>query len=78
MEDPLENLKYDVERHEDAVIQDSSDIARLKADVSELIELLKLLNIFVHRTTGGRAVDEASDEFRKRLRAILEKHGIPE
>jgi len=72
----LLNLKHDVERHEEAVTEDAKEIGELKADVRELFSLIKLLSVFVRRETSGKAGDEASTEFNKRLQAILQKHGI--
>lgn len=68
-EEDLEQLADDWKRMRD-------EISSLKADVRELLSLIRLLSVFEHRQTSGTAQDEASQQFDKRLQAILEKHGI--
>jgi hypothetical protein len=47
------NLMRDVERHEDAVMEDAKEIRRLKVDVWELSNLVRLLAAFVPRPVSG-------------------------
>jgi hypothetical protein len=71
------NLIHDVERHEDAVTEDVKQIKELKVDVWELLNLVRLMDLFMQRQlAGGIVQDKAEVEFRNRLRAILDKHGI--
>jgi hypothetical protein len=47
------NLMRDVERHEDTVMEDAKEIRRLKVDVWELSNLVRLLAAFVPRPVSG-------------------------
>ena len=47
------NLLRDVERHEDAVVEDAKEIRRLNVDVWELSNLVRLLAAFVPRPVSG-------------------------
>jgi hypothetical protein len=66
------NLMRDVERHEDAVMEDAKEIRGLKVDVWELSNLVRLLAAFVPRPVSGMA----AIEFETQLQAVLQKHGI--
>jgi hypothetical protein len=70
------NLIHDVERHEDAVTEDAKEIRELKTDVWELLNLVRLLDVFVQRPVSGMAEEKAGIEFETRLQAALQKHGI--
>jgi hypothetical protein len=75
-EKDLINLMRDVERHEDAVVEDAKEIRRLKVDVWELSNLVRLLAAFVPRPVSGMVGEKAAIEFETQLQAILQKHGI--
>ena len=77
MEDSdLLNLQHDLERHEAAVTEDAKEIEQLKEDIRELLSLIQLLSIFVHRQNFGTHQDAASSAFNRQLQTILGKHGI--
>jgi hypothetical protein len=71
------NLMHAVERHEDAITEDAKEIRELKADVRELLNLIRLLDAFVQRPVSGMAEQKSAIEFSTRLRAMLQKHGMP-
>jgi len=48
----------------------------LKTDVWELLNLVRLLDVFVQRPVSGMAEEKAGIEFETRLQAALQKHGI--
>jgi len=64
------NLMHPVERHEDAITEDVKEIVELKADVRELLNLIRLLDAFVQRPVSGMAEEKSAIEFSTRLRAI--------
>ena len=70
------NLMRDIERHEDAVMEDAKEIRRLKVDVWELSNLVRLLAAFVPRPVSGMVEEKAAIEFETQLQAVLQKHGI--
>jgi hypothetical protein len=72
----LIHLKYAVERHEDALTEDVKQIKSLKDDLRELLNLMRLLGVFVQRPVSGMEEEKAAIEFDTRLRAMLEKHGV--
>jgi hypothetical protein len=74
-EDFLE-LRHNLERHENAITEDAKEIRRLKVDVWELANLMRLLAAFVPRPVSGMAEEKAAIEFETQLRATLQKHGI--
>ena len=57
------NLMRDVKRHEDAVMEDAKEIRRLKVDVWELSNLVRLLATFVPRPVSGMVEEKAAIEF---------------
>ena len=69
-------LMHDVKRHEDAVMEDAKEIRRLKVDVWELSNLVRLLAAFVPRPVSGMVEEKAVIEFETQLQAVLQKHGI--
>ena len=75
-EKDFNNLLRDVERHEAAVVEDTKEIRRLKVDVWELSNLVRLLAAFVPRPVSGMVEEKAAIEFETQLRAVLQKHGI--
>lgn len=76
-EDDLLNLQHAVSRHEDAATQDAKDIAELKVDVKELLNLVRLLSVFVSGSapTRGLAMGirhrDSSDATAVRFRQLL-------
>jgi hypothetical protein len=74
-EDFLE-LRHNLERHENAITEDAKEIRRLKVDVWELANLMRLLAAFVPRPVSGMAEEKAAIEFETQLRATLQKHRI--
>jgi hypothetical protein len=74
-EDFLE-LRHNLERHENAITEDAKEIRRLKVDVWELANFMRLLAAFVPRPVSGMAEEKAAIEFETQLRATLQKHGI--
>ena len=75
-EKDFNNLLRDVERHEAAVVEDTKEIRRLKVDVWELSNLVRLLAAFVPRPVSGKVEEKAAIEFETQLQAVLQKHGI--
>jgi hypothetical protein len=69
-------LMHDVKRHEDAVMEDAKEIRRLKVDVWELSNLVRLLAAFVPRPVSGTVEEKTAIEFETQLQAVLQKHGI--
>jgi hypothetical protein len=69
-------LRHDVERLENALAEDLNQIKALKADLQEVLSLMRLLGIFFQRPVFGTAQENPAEEFEKRLKAMLEKHGI--
>jgi len=57
------NLMHPVERHEDAITEDVKEIVELKADVRELLNLIRLLDAFVQRPVSGMAQEKSAIEF---------------
>ena len=57
------NLMHDVQRHEDAVMEDAKEIRGLKVDVWELSNLVRLLAAFVPRPVSGMVEEKAAIEF---------------
>jgi hypothetical protein len=74
-EDFLE-LRHNLELHENAITEDAKEIKRLKVDVWELANLMRLLAMFVPRPVSGMAEEKAAIQFETQLRAALQKHGI--
>jgi hypothetical protein len=66
----------DVERHEEAVMEDAKEIRRLKVDVWELSNLVRLLAAFVPRPVSGMVEKKAAIEFETQLQAVLQEIGI--
>jgi hypothetical protein len=75
-ETDLINLKHDVDRHEEAVIEDANAIVSLKADLKELLRLVQLLDASTQKLTFGTEQEKAFQDFRGRLQAMLQKHGL--
>ena len=76
-EDRLQNLEYFAERHEEAVTQDAQAIESLKADVKELLSLIRLLDAFGAKQPFGNVQENAYKEFQERIKNMLEKHKFP-
>ena len=53
------NLMHDVKRHQDAVMEDAKEMRRLKIDVWELSNLVRLLAAFVPRPVSGMVEEKA-------------------
>ena len=75
-EKDFNNLLRDVARHEAAVVEDAKEIRRLKVDVWELSNLVRLLAAFVPRPVCGMVEEKVAIEFETQLQAVLQKHGI--
>jgi hypothetical protein len=69
-------LQHDVERLEGALTEDLKEIKALKADLREVLGLMRLLGAFFERPVFGTMPENPAEEFEKRLKAMLEKHGI--
>jgi hypothetical protein len=75
-ETDLINLKHDVDRHEEAVIEDANAIVSLKADLKELLKLVQLLDASTQKLAFGTEQEKTFKDFRGRLQAMLQKHGL--
>jgi hypothetical protein len=69
-------LQHDVERLEHALVEDVKQIKALKDDLREVLNLMRLLGAFFQRPVFGIVQENPANEFEKRLRTLLEKHGI--
>ena len=64
------------EDQEVALVQLSTEIRELKTDMREVLNLMRLLGAVFQRPVFGAVKGNPVDEFEKRLKAMLEKHGI--
>jgi uncharacterized coiled-coil protein SlyX len=61
---------------ETALAELSEEIKKLKTDVRELLNLMRLVGALFQRPIFGIVQENPEKEFEKRLRATLEEHGI--
>jgi hypothetical protein len=63
----------DVERHEEAVMEDAKEIRRLKVDVWELSNLVRLLAAFVPRPVSGMVEKRRQSNSKRSYRRYYRK-----
>ena len=73
--DPLK-LEHAVKRLEDALNEDANQIDSLKADVKELLSLVRLLDSSIQKVGITSIQENANQEFQRRLRNMLGRHGM--
>jgi predicted RNase H-like nuclease (RuvC/YqgF family) len=75
-ENDLLKLEHAVRRLEDALNEDARQIDSLKADVKELLSLVRLLDASIQKVVITPVQGNTFQEFQQRLKNMLGRHGM--